>query len=158
MAAPRKTPEKKAGVVGSIDPDKATPADVTLLTREEMLAGLDPKTKLVYLPSRQAWVNLRELWAYEKEQLDGASTKRDGESVYNDYSHYKGRAVIMSMIDAEGRNIFTDPLKDYEVVAKNFTSGEMDLMWEVAAELSVLTKRWQQAQGKESSGTKGTGA
>lgn len=118
------------------------------LTRDGLLAKRPMVTKEVNLPTR-GLVLVGEIKQRAKEQIDHLSVTRKGNAEpVTDYRLYIPRLVAASLLNPDLTPMFPDWEQAAGTLADTLTPGEMQLLFEVAAEVNALTRESREALGK----------
>jgi len=79
------------------------------LTKAEILAQDDLKTREVFVPEWDAWVKVRTMNASERDRFESSTVVRKGRSVTTNLENIRARLCILCLIDSEtGERLFQD--------------------------------------------------
>lgn len=106
-----------------------------LLSREEILARSQLRTKEIYVPAWDAAVRIRELTAAERDYFEGAMLG-DGGRLTN-YDNVRARLCVLSLVDEEGKRLFRD---GEEVLLGSFPAAALDAIFREAMALNGFTE------------------
>jgi len=121
---------------------------VTPLTRDGLLAPVPMVTKDVVLP-RRGTVRVGEIKQAKKEQIDHLS-QVNGKT---DYRLYMPRLVAASLVNPDNTPMFPDWDAQAKVLAEQLTPGEINLLFEAAADVNAMTRESREVLGKLSAET-----
>lgn len=171
MMEPTGTMEPKAPSDEPLSPAKW--GSGALLSLGQLLQPRPPKTLDVEIPGRGT-IRVRELKQKEREEIDEPLVKRDLDEQGNlqvtaDNREYKARACAYATVNADGSQMFTDPVQGAAQINELFTGAEVSAWFEGVDELNVLTTAMAKKLGKgsgrtvtggssSSSGTSGAGS
>jgi hypothetical protein len=97
---------------------------------------------------------LRELMGGELGIVNHAAVQRVGDKVITDYRYYKERVLAYTMLNEDGSQMWDHPERDYIQVAK-LPTRLIEAFYRAVDDMSAITKRAQDALGKDSPGTTG---
>jgi hypothetical protein len=114
---------------------------MSLLTRDQILAANDLKSRDVDVPEWGGTVRVRELTGDERDSVElSMVTMRGSEPVLNPdaYRSFRARLSAMSIVGEDGQRVFTDA--DMLELGKK-SSAALQRVFNVAMELSAFTKK-----------------
>ena len=103
-----------------------------ILTRDEILAADDLKTKTVQVPEWGGSVKVRTLMGYQRDRFEASIVKGKVVSMEN----LRAKLVAESVVSEKGKKLFTT--KDVESLGKK-SARALDKVFAVAQRLSGLT-------------------
>jgi hypothetical protein len=139
----------KANDAPAEEQPKLKPVSIT----RDMLIGATQRpmtTRDVVIPGFGR-ARVRALKGNERESLDDAALTTDAKTgrVSSDYRQYKSRAVAMALLDPDTNTpLFVNPLGEAALLGE-LEAVVLDRLFLAVDDLSALTRRAQEALGKE---------
>ena len=106
------------------------------LTRSQILEASDIQTEEVHVPEWGGTVLVRGLTGAERDEFEAGIAEPRGNKVRYHMQDIRARLCVMSIVDAEGKRMFT--VADVEALTVKSASA-LDRVFTVARRLSGLT-------------------
>ncbi len=108
---------------------------MSALTAEQITAAQDLKRKEVEVPEWGGTVWIQTMTGTQRDEFDNSIQAAKSNNGQIDIRGIKARLVALTMVDAEGVPIFSDP----EVLGTK-SAGVLNRLWEVAQRLNGLSE------------------
>jgi hypothetical protein len=119
----------------------------TVLNRESIFGIPDIKTEEVYVAEWGGSVTVRGLTAAGRDAYEASIISHNGKKVQLDKRNIRAKLVVMSVIDADGKRMFSDG--DATALGEK-NAAALDTIYAVAARLSGLSAADEEELAKNS--------